>query len=202
MAVRKSRRTPKRARKTARKGRVARPRRVPARRTRSARPAAKRTRSARPAAKRTRSARPAAKRGRSAARRAPAATAPNAIGFLNQHLDYTSHDVESVKHFYTEILGFTDAQYMPEYRYLAVRTGATSSLGFMPPMPGPPEQWRPPREPTIYIAVADVDRAHRELVSRGVTFEQPPTDMPWGHRVAQLRDPEGRSITLAEVKKP
>jgi uncharacterized glyoxalase superfamily protein PhnB len=71
----------------------------------------------------------------------------------------------------------------------------------MPPMPGPPEQWQPPREPTIYLFVADVDRAHRNLVAKGVTFEQEPRDMPWGHRVARLRDPEGRNVCLAQVLK-
>jgi predicted enzyme related to lactoylglutathione lyase len=189
MPVRKSRPAAKRA------SRAAKPRRAkaaPPRRAKSASAKSTRATARRAPAK--------------AARRAPApaamaAVVPNAIGFLVQHMDYTSHDLEGVKRFYTELLGFTDAQYMPEHQYLAVKTGATSSLGFMPPMPGPPEQWRPPREPTLYIGVADVDRAYRDLTARGVTFEQPPTDMPWGHRVAQLRDPEGRSVTLAETLK-
>ena len=86
-------------------------------------------------------------------------------------------------------------------RYLAIRTGESSSLGFMSPLPGPPEQWRPPREPTLYIVVDDVDRVHANLKERGVTFEDAPADMPWGHRVARLRDPEGRSITLAQTLK-
>jgi predicted enzyme related to lactoylglutathione lyase len=77
-------------------------------------------------------------------------------------------------------------------------TGPSSSVGFMPPLPGPPEQWRPPREPNIYLIVADVDRAYRELTEKGATFEQAPTDMPWGHRVAVLRDPEGRAVCLAQ----
>lgn len=68
----------------------------------------------------------------------------------------------------------------------------------MPSMPGPPEQWRPPREPAIYLFVTNVDRAHRDLVAKGVSFEQDPTDMPWGHRLAILRDPEGRKVCLAQ----
>ena len=133
-----------------------------------------------------------------AKRSAKASASPDAIGFLSQHMDYTSHDVEAIRRFYTRLLGFGDFQYLPANQYLAVRTGPTSSLGFMPPMPGPPEDWRPPREPTIYLFVADVDRACRELESRGVVIDRKPADMPWGHRVAQLRDPEGRSITLAQ----
>jgi len=141
------------------------------------------------------SARPS--RARGAGSRTASARA-NAIGFVSQHMDYTSHDVEAIRRFYTKLLGFSDFQYLPANQYLAVRTGPTSSLGFMPPMPGPPEQWRPPREPTLYLFVEDVDRACRELASRGVTIDRPPADMPWGHRVAQLRDPEGRGITLAQ----
>jgi predicted enzyme related to lactoylglutathione lyase len=129
---------------------------------------------------------------------APAAV-PNDIGLVNHHADYTSHDMDAVKRFYTELLGFRDAQHDPQMNYLMVRTGPSSSLGFMPPMPGPPEQWRPPREPALYFMVEDVDRAHRTLVDRGVNFDQPPMDMPWGHRVAVLRDPEGRRVYLAQV---
>ena len=139
----------------------------------------------------------------SARRAAPApgarhAKRSSALGFLNQHMDYTSHSMEDVKRFYTELLGFDDFDFDPKVQYLRVRTGASSSVGFMPPAPGPPEQWRPPREPAIYLEVLDVDRAHRELVARGVAFQQPPMDMPWNHRVAILRDPEGRTIMLAQ----
>jgi predicted enzyme related to lactoylglutathione lyase len=154
-----------------------------------------------PAAKRAAAKRATAKRGAGAPGAEPPSRAPDAIGFLSQHMDYTSHDIEAIKRFYTRLLGFTDFQFLPANQYLAVRTGPTSSLGFMPPMPGPPEDWRPPREPTLYLFVADVDQACRELESRGVRIDRPPADMPWGHRVAQLRDPEGRSITLAQNRR-
>src|SRR5206468_9764671 len=120
----------------------------------------------------------------------------NAIGVRNHHMDYTSHALDDVKRFYTELLGFEDFRFDPEMSYLYVKTGSSSSVGFMPPMPGPPEQWRPPREPAIDLEVRAVDRAHRELVAKGVDFVQPPTNMPWKHRVAILRDPEGRTIML------
>jgi catechol 2,3-dioxygenase-like lactoylglutathione lyase family enzyme len=113
-------------------------------------------------------------------------------------MDYSSHDVEQVRRFYTEILGFTNFNFDTQHSYLWVQTGASSSLGFMPPMPGPPEQWRPPREPSIYLIVEDVDRAHRDLTAKGVVFEQAPADMAWGHRTAVLRDPEGRLLCLAQ----
>jgi lactoylglutathione lyase len=181
-------------------------------RSKSRKPAARRAKPRKPAARRA-GRRAAAKPARSAkarkpksaatprARAAAPASAPNTIGFVSQHMDYTTHNLEGVKRFYTELCGFSGFRYMSEGPYLAIQTGPSSSLGFMPPRPGPPEQWQPPREPTLYLIVDDVDRAHRELVAKGVSFEREPADMPWGHRVAALRDPEGRSVQLAQVKK-
>ncbi len=133
----------------------------------------------------------------------PRATTParvaNGVGLRVQHMDYTTHVLEDVKRFYTETLGFTAFSWDPAIPYLAIQTGPSSSLGFAPPVSGPPEAWRPPREPAIYLVVEDVDRAHRELSSKGVPFEQAPADMPWGHRVAVARDPEGRAVCLAQI---
>ncbi len=178
-----------------------------AKKTRPARPAAQRRKPARARAK-ARARTPARKPKKAAARRpaerrkaaAPAA-APNAVGCHHMHMDYTTHSVDDMKRFYAEVLGFSDVQYDPNVNYLSVRTGPSSSLGFMPPMPGPPESWRPPREPAIYLQVRDVDRAHRDLLAKGVMFAQDPMDMPWGHRVAILKDPEGRTVYLAQAIK-
>ncbi|TMQ68343.1 MAG: hypothetical protein E6K78_01410 [Candidatus Eisenbacteria bacterium] len=130
----------------------------------------------------------------------PLMLGPSQIGCASQHMDYTSHAMDEVKRFYTEMLGFSNFEHDPKINYLFVATGPSSSLGFMPPVPGPPELWRPPREPAIYLMVRNVDRAHADLVARGAMFQQSPTDMPWGHRVAILRDPEGRTVCLAEQR--
>jgi len=131
----------------------------------------------------------------------PART-PSAIGCTAQHLDFTSHALDDLRRFYTETLGFSDSTYDERFHYLRVVTASGASLGFMPPMPGPPEQWRPPREPALYFMVEDVDRACDTLRARGVVLQQEPTDMPWKHRVAVLKDPEGRLIMLAQVLEP
>jgi catechol 2,3-dioxygenase-like lactoylglutathione lyase family enzyme len=171
-----------------------------------------RKRPARRVAKRptARGERPAAKpAARSAARRpakpalppAPAAgPVPSAIGAYLHHADYTTHDLEAIKRFYTGVLGFSRFTEDPRAGYLSIRTGTSSSLGFMAPAPGPPEQWRPPGEPGLYFLVNDVDRVYRELLAKGVEFEQPPSDRPWGHRMAICRDPEGRMVCLAQDK--
>lgn len=136
---------------------------------------------------------------RAPARRAAPPAVPSAIGFRAQHIDYTTHAMDEVRHFYTEQLGFSAFQFDEKMSYLMVMTGPSSSLGFTPPMPGPPEDWRPPREPVLYLIVEDVERAHRELTAKGVAFEQAPAEMPWGHRVAVVRDPEGRAVWLAQI---
>ena len=120
------------------------------------------------------------------------------IGITHHHSDYTSLDVEGVGRFYTEVLGFGNAIAIPEHGYLTVFLSPRSSLGFMAPMPGmAPESWSPPGEPHIYLFVEDVDQAYRNLTAKGVSFDQAPADMPWGHRLAAFRDPEGRKICLA-----
>jgi predicted enzyme related to lactoylglutathione lyase len=151
--------------------------------------------SARKAASRKPARRPAARR--PAAPKAPPAP-PNSIGLMNHHLDYTTHNLEGVKRFYTDLLGFREFTHDAGMNYLMVRTGTSSSLGFMPPMPG--MEMTPPMEPGLYFMVKDVDRAYSNLASKGVSFDKAPEDMPWGHRVAVTRDPEGRKVYLATVK--
>jgi catechol 2,3-dioxygenase-like lactoylglutathione lyase family enzyme len=43
----------------------------------------------------------------------------------------------------------------------------------------------------VALSVADVDSTYAELKAKGVTFVQPPTDKPWGLRMAHFSDPEG-----------
>jgi predicted enzyme related to lactoylglutathione lyase len=175
---------------------------MPVKKAGSAKPAPKKTATrsaaARPAAKPA-APKPAAGKPASAASPAASAAVPNAIGALRHHFDYTSHDVAGIKRFYTQVMGFTQFVEEPKVGYLTIETTPTTSIGFMAPMPGPPEQWRPPGEPALYFFVKDVDRAHQELVAKGVMFHQAPTDMPWGHRLAMCRDPEGRMVCLAQV---
>ena len=52
------------------------------------------------------------------------------------HLDFTTHDLDAVRNFYVDLLGFKNFDHDPQFNYLWVQTGGTSSLGFMPPMQG------------------------------------------------------------------
>jgi predicted enzyme related to lactoylglutathione lyase len=168
---------------------------MPARK-KTARKVAKRKPAARKKAAPSRKAAP-----KKAAPRRPAAApaVPSAIGMQNHHLDYTTHNLDAVKRFYVEYLGFKNHQQDPQFNYLWVQTGHSSSLGFMPPMEGMGEP-SPAKEPTLYLMVADVDKAYATLAARGVMFDGPPRDMPWGHRVCSTTDPEGRRVMLATRK--
>lgn len=133
------------------------------------------------------------------ARKAPNRRAVgNGIGLTFHHMDYTSHDLEAMKRFYSETLGFTNVVYEPAHNYMTVFVTPSSGIGFMAPTGSAPDQWRPPGEPAFYFFVEDVDRVYRELTHKGVTFDLPPTNMPWKHRMARLRDPEGRTVCLAQ----
>lgn len=181
---------------------AARPARRPSRP--AARAAAKKRRSPKPKAAARKAApwRKTAKKRAPAARRAASPRAlPGGIGLTHHHMDYTSHDVAAMSRFWSETLGFTNVTVTPSGGYLTVELTPYSSMGFMPPLSGPPESWRPPGEPAIYLYVNDVDRAYAELTARGAEFDGPPEDMPWGYRVAKLRDPEGRRICLAKKLK-
>ena len=129
----------------------------------------------------------------------PPPAPPSAIGFLSHHFDYTTHKLDEVKQFYTALLGFRQSGLDTSYNYLWVQTGRTSSLGFMPPMPGMGEP-SPAKEPTLYFMVKDVDRTYADLTAKGARFEGPPQDMPWGHRIIRTSDPEGRAVILATSK--
>ena len=48
----------------------------------------------------------------------------------------------------------------------------------------------------IHFEVPDVDAAYRELLQRGVQFEESPANRPWGARMAAFRDPEGYALEI------
>jgi predicted enzyme related to lactoylglutathione lyase len=163
------------------------------------RPASKkRSASSKRPVSRARASKPAARRSAPARQAAPPSI-PSGIGMRSHHFDYTTHDIDAVKRFYVDLLGFKNHEHDPQFNYLWVQTGNTSSLGFMPPMQGMGEM-SPPKEPTLYFMVDDVDRAYANLSAKGMMFEGPPADMAWGHRVVRTTDPEGRPVMLATRK--
>ena len=50
----------------------------------------------------------------------------------------------------------------------------------------------------LWFYVDDVDTAFAAARSAGATEVSPPSDMPWGERVAQVRDPDGNLVNLGK----
>ena len=51
----------------------------------------------------------------------------------------------------------------------------------------------------LWFYVDDVDAAFARMVDAGAVTVQEPTDMPWGERVAQMRDPDGNLVNLGAL---
>ncbi len=55
------------------------------------------------------------------------------------------------------------------------------------------------REPFPILYADDVDAAAGELRAAGFDEVRPPTDEPWGERMAYLRDPDGHLIEVGQT---
>ena len=62
------------------------------------------------------------------------------------------------------------------------------------PMDGTAASHRTARPLAIYVEVADVDRYHAEVSTRGVKVVDPPTTQWWGDRTFSVRDPYGYQL--------
>ena len=58
-----------------------------------------------------------------------------------------------------------------------------------------------PTASAFYLRVPDVDLAYERALQAGTASQQPPQDMPWGHRMAQVKDALGNSWFIAAHKK-
>lgn len=50
----------------------------------------------------------------------------------------------------------------------------------------------------LWLYVDDVDTTFAVAKSAGAAEVSPPADMPWGERVAQIRDPDGHLVNLGK----
>lgn len=51
----------------------------------------------------------------------------------------------------------------------------------------------------LWLQVADVDAAHRELLTLGVPIDEPPEEKPWGLVEMTIHDPDGLTIVVVET---
>lgn len=54
-----------------------------------------------------------------------------------------------------------------------------------------------PQRHALWVYCTDADAAADRLVDAGGALVSPPTDMPWGERVADLHDPDGNLVHVA-----
>lgn len=107
------------------------------------------------------------------------------------HVTVIVTDLERSKAFYGALglVQIVDAP--PRYARFVFPDGeATLSLevtGDVPSSPG---------DAQLFFECEDLDGDVAALKSRGVIFEQDPTDMPYLWREARLRDPDGRDVRL------
>ncbi|MGC5616399.1 VOC family protein [Georgenia sp. Z1491] len=60
----------------------------------------------------------------------------------------------------------------------------------------------PDRRTELWFYVDDVDESYRRAIDAGAGDEGAPSDMPWGERVAHVRDPDGLVIHLGAQTAP
>ncbi len=91
---------------------------------------------------------------------------------------------------YVQVLGFTVEFEIPDARTVAVRDDHDFTIFLAQGnVPVHTSQF------ALYFQVENVRRSHESLSSRGVPFNHPPQDTPWGFG-AELLDPDGYSIRL------
>ncbi|HEU0246232.1 MAG TPA: VOC family protein [Gaiellaceae bacterium] len=124
------------------------------------------------------------------------------------------HDQEEALDFYTEKLGLelredVTVPEMGNFRWLTVGVPGQPDVAItLMAIPGPPVFDAETQEAIktlvakgvatgLFFAAEDVQATYEELKSRGVEFQQEPTEQPYGID-AGFRDPSGNSMRMAQ----
>ena len=106
-----------------------------------------------------------------------------------QHFEIVVNtEVEPVRTFYADAFGWKIDANNP-MNYGLVDTGGGIGGGIGKAMNGQGHV-------TVYVEVADVQKALDRIVSLGGTVVMPPMDVPNGPKIAQFKDPAGTLIGL------
>jgi uncharacterized glyoxalase superfamily protein PhnB len=106
-------------------------------------------------------------------------------------------DVDRLLTFYTGLLGATETMRYPDEGapfYVGLRIG-DSEMGLSASddvTPGDPGRM------LLSIEVDEVDRLLPEVERHGGTATSGANDMPWGQRVAHVKDPDGNVVNLTQ----
>jgi catechol 2,3-dioxygenase-like lactoylglutathione lyase family enzyme len=121
-------------------------------------------------------------------------------------------DQDKARDFYCDVLGFepgTDVTMGEGFRWLTVKHPSQPELEVTLMVPGPPlgedaaafmrRQLEKGEMGGLGLRVDDCRKTYEELVAKGVTFLQEPSDRPYGVE-AVMRDNTGNWLVLVEPK--
>jgi predicted enzyme related to lactoylglutathione lyase len=106
----------------------------------------------------------------------------------------TAH-LERMLEFYSGLLGANERRRVPEEGpvfYVGLRIG-NSDIGLVSDAAAADA---PAGKVLLSIEVADVDTLLPRVQGLGGAISGGPNDMPWGQRVAHIKDPDGNAINL------
>ena len=103
---------------------------------------------------------------------------------------------DEVKALYKETLGLPVTQENENFVMFGTKG---SGLAFHRLTKGPPLS-RSTVE--VHFEVNDVDEVYSSLKSKGLKFEEPPANRPWGTRSAGFKDPEGYVVEIVGPLRP
>ena len=100
-----------------------------------------------------------------------------------------------LREWYVEHFGMTVVQ--ETQRFVLLGSDGGASIGFHVGEP-----LETPERVQFHLEVEDVDGLYERLSARGLEFDSPPEDKPWGVRSASLPDPAGHSVELTTAFQP
>jgi predicted enzyme related to lactoylglutathione lyase len=108
-------------------------------------------------------------------------------------------DIESAKHFYSEMLGLPIKADGSEYGYCVFKAGNSELVVEIVAEDAPEEdKILVGRFTGLSFTVQDVEAKHRELAARGVPFTGLPEKQFWGGILATLQDPSGNELQIVQ----
>jgi len=106
-------------------------------------------------------------------------------------------DMPAARHFYEDQLGLELREATYDWYVGYWLTPAHTITLSISSSPSENAQWGADgRGVVVDLVVADVDKTYGELLQRGIVFEHPPKDFPWGLRHAKFKDPAGYTLTI------
>ena len=109
------------------------------------------------------------------------------IGYVNIFVS----DYERAMTFYQDTLGLEVNSADEDFGYASFNAGAIT-LGIAKAN----EEALLGRHTGVGFMVKDIHASYEQLKNRGVTFDMPPTEQPWGGILALFKDPDGNVFYL------